>query len=257
GAIGMLTLMLMIPCPYWVACDCEVQPVHRRFLAAPFDSKLQESFVEPGDVVSQGQVLARLDERDVDWELAGIEAELQRLRKERDGHVAAAKYGEAEVARFEIERLAVRQDFYLARFEELEVRSPIDGIVIAGDLKKTEGAPLEQGQTLFEIAPLDEMTVEVRIPEKEISYVSEEMWVEARFDSWPGRKWSGSLNRLQPRGEVLDDQQVFRGEIPIDNGLAMLRPGMHGRAWIRSATRPLGWNLFHHAWEQTQIWMGW
>ncbi|MCA8998754.1 MAG: hypothetical protein KDA80_17270, partial [Planctomycetaceae bacterium] len=50
GAIGMLTLMLMIPCPYWVACDCEVQPVHRRFLAAPFDSKLQESFVEPGDV---------------------------------------------------------------------------------------------------------------------------------------------------------------------------------------------------------------
>jgi multidrug resistance efflux pump len=53
----------------------------------------------------------------------------------------------------------------------LDIKSPIDGVVISGDLKRAEGAPVAIGQTLYEIAPLDRMVAEVAIPDDEISRV--------------------------------------------------------------------------------------
>ena len=38
--------------------------------AAPYDGALEKSLVKPGDLVSEGQVLARMDEREISLELS-------------------------------------------------------------------------------------------------------------------------------------------------------------------------------------------
>ena len=93
----------------------------------------------------------------------------------------------AQQAELEMERLELKIRLISNRLNRLEVRSPLDGIVLVGDLKKTEGAPLTVGQAMFEIAPLDRMIVEVEIPEREILHVEEgrEVAVLARaFGLW-------------------------------------------------------------------------
>jgi len=247
---------MAIPMPYWVECECVVQPVTRRFVAAPFDAKLERAFVEPGDVVEEDQLLARLDGREIEWELSGITADLHRAAKERDGHLATQKYGAAEVSKFELERLKMKQMLQQSRSQNLEIRSPLSGIIIAGDIEKTEGAPLKIGQTLFEIAPLESMAVEISIPEQEIAYISKAMNVEIALDAYTSRRWQAEIDRVQPRAELVDQSNVFVTEITLDNPHDLLRPGMRGRAWIRSDSRPLGWNLFHRGWEGMMIWMG-
>ena len=113
------------------------------------------------------------------------------------------------------------------------------------------------GQTLFEIAPLDRMIVEIAVPEPDIAHVAPGLPIQVAMDAYPGRTWQATLERIHPRSEIKDHDHVFIGEIALDNPYALLRPGMQGRAKITAARHPLGWNLFHKPWEQLVIWLGW
>jgi len=257
SAIGLLVALMFVPLPYKVKCDCELQPVVRRYVAAPFDATLEKSFVEPGDLVRQDQPLAQIDGREVRWELAGLAAEANRAAKERDGHLATHDFGAAELARHEMERLDIKAKLLEHRGKHLELRSPIDGIVISGDLKKAEGVPLTVGQTLFEVAPLDSMIVEIAIPEEDIRHVHSEQSLEVVLDALPRQRFESSLARIHPRSEVRENEHVFIGEFDLDNPDERLRPGMRGTAEITTSRHALGWNLFHKPWEKLLYWLGW
>ncbi|MBC7817496.1 MAG: hypothetical protein IAG10_11445, partial [Planctomycetaceae bacterium] len=148
-ALGVLAAVAMvIPVPYSVNCDCELQPVTRRFVAAPFEGALEKAFVEVGDPVQADQLLARMDGKEVRWEQAGNAAEYERAAKERDAHLADQEFGEAQLAKLQMERLALTTKLLEHRNERLEIRSPIDGIVVSGELKRAEGIRLAMGQSL-------------------------------------------------------------------------------------------------------------
>lgn len=89
----VVAAVLLIPMDYRVQCDLELQPVSRRFVAAPFAAPLEECFVEPGDIVAENEILARLDGRELKWELAGIRADLGKARKEYNTHLSEGKRG--------------------------------------------------------------------------------------------------------------------------------------------------------------------
>lgn len=256
GAV-LLAAGMAWPIPYRVAARCEVQPVVRRYVAAPFDGILQETFVQPGDVVSRGQRLARMDDREIRWELAGLEAERARAEKQRDAAMAQHQTAAAQQAQLEMAQLDLRIQLLRNRADNLEIKSPIDGIVVSGDLRKAQGAPLTVGQSLFEIAPLSEMTVEVLIPQRELSHVQPGQEVRLEIDALPGTQFTGTLNRLAPRAEIRDEEVVFIGELALANDHGGLWPGMRGRAKITTAPHSVAWNYLHRPWQwlrETLLW---
>jgi len=257
ASVLLLIGLMFLPLPYKVTCDCELQPFVRRYVAAPFDATLERSYVEPGDLVREDQTLAQIDGREIRWELAGLAADRNRAAKERDGHLATRDFGAAEVARHEVERLDIKAKLLEHRGDHLELRSPINGIVISGDLKKAEGVPLTVGQTLFEIAPLDSMVVEIAIPEEDVRHVCKQQSVEVVLDAFPGRRIKSTLARVHPRSEVRATDHVFIGEFDLDNPDELLRPGIQGTAKIVTSRHSLGWIVFHKPWEKMLYWMGW
>lgn len=255
--LAAVIAILLLPAPYRVRTHCELQPVTRRFVAAPYAGVLARAEVAPGDVVQADQVLARMDDRELVWELTGLEAELKHAAQQRDTAMAGGKVGEAQLARLEIERLETRRQLLEHRRGHLEIRSPLSGVVVSGDWQKGQGVPLETGQTLFEIAPLDRMVVEVAIPQEEISHARAEQPVTMRLEAFPLRSWRGKIERLHPRAELRENRSVFLAELTLENVDDLLRPGMKGRAKIASGWHPLGWNLFHRAWESMALRWGW
>lgn len=254
---GLLLFAMLIPLPYRIKCDCTLQPVTRRYVPVPHDGVLNEVLVEPGDVVKAGQVLARMDGREIEWELAARRAEFTRAKKQHDASLAVANTSESQIARLEMERLDVQIQLLRDRIENLEIRSPIDGIVIGGDPKKRQGARLVQGENLFEAGPLEKMLVEVYVPDEEISQVAEAQRTVIRFDAFASRTFAGPIERISPSAEPRDQQNVFVAEVALDNANHLLRPGMSGRCRIRAGVHPLGWNLFHKAWHalaQALVW---
>jgi RND family efflux transporter MFP subunit len=247
GVIGvaLIAAILAIPFTYKIKCDCQVQPHTRRFVVAPFEGRLEESLVRQGELVRQGQVLARMDGREIRLDLAAVAAERSRAGKKRDSAMATQKVADAQAAKLEMDRLDLKIQLLEQRIDNLEVRSPIDGVVISGDLERAEGAPLSIGQTLFEVAPLDKMIVELAIPEEEIWYVGENLNATVHLDAYPQHEWTASITKIHPRAEVRQSRNAFIGELQVENNGGTLRPGMNGKAKIAGPRRALAWNLFH------------
>ena len=257
AAVACLALLLALPWPYQVSCQCQVQPVTRRFVVAPYDGTLESSQVMPGDVVKAGDVLARMDEREIRWELASLATDLARAEKERDSAMAVHRTSGAQLAELEMERLEVQIKLLEHRLDNLAIRSPIDGIVVAGDLEKAQGAPLTIGQTLFEVAPLEKMNVEVNVPEEDISFVSQGMMVAVSLDAFADDAITGVIHRIHPQAELRDKESVFVAEFELENDSARLRPGMNGWAEITGQKRSVGWILFHKPWTSMRRALAW
>ncbi len=255
-ALGIFASVMAMPMEYRVSCDCQLEPVLRRFVASPYDGTLEESLVEAGDVVRAGQTLARMDGRELHWELSGYEADYKSEQKKRDAASARDDVAIAQQSDLEMQRLSLKMDLLRHRLENLEIKSPIDGVVIEGDLKKAEGIPLTIGQTLFEIGPLDQMIVELAVPEREILHVEPGMSVEITLDADQSNTETGTLLRITPRSEIRASESVFVAELALSNVDGKYRPGMKGSAMISGHRHPLGWNWFHHAWESFAVWIG-
>lgn len=249
AAALLLIAALFIPIPYRLTCDCTIEPVVRRHVAAPFDGRLDVTLVKPGDVVQRGDPLARMDEKELRWELTGATAEREQARKRYDAALASRSAGAAQVALLEMQQLEAKMRMLEARREQLTIESPLDGVVTRGDLKRSEGAPLSVGQTLFEVAPLDKMVVEVEIPEDEIAQFRSGAAVAVKLDAFAGSSWSGRLDRLYPRAELRNEANVFIAEMYVVNHGDLLRPGMRGRAKVEGPWRSIGWIWLHRPWE--------
>lgn len=257
SGIAATVFLLMLPLPYKVRTDIELQPVKRRFVAVPFDGSLDSAFVRPGDTVQQGDLLASIDPREIEYQLASIRAELKRADHEKKGLMAVHDFAGSKIAALESERLRLETDLLIFQRDNLEIRSPISGVVVSGDLKQSEGMPMSRGDSLFEIAPLGRMVVEIAIPEVDIAHVTQGMPVSLYVHARPNHVRSGSIERIHPKSELREHRNVFVAEVQITDPEGVLRPGMRGQATITTRRHTLAWNLFHKAFYAMRRTLGW
>lgn len=242
-------LILMLPVPYRIACPFLIEPMERRFCVAPYDGLLRQTLVEPGEVVQAGQILATMDDAEMRFELAGLSADVHRAGKQRDVHLAGEKIADSLMAALDVDRIESRSQLLQHRLDTRHIRSKFDGIVLAGSMERGENFPVEIGQTLYEVAPLDELMLEVAVPAIEMDHVQVGMTVKLRVSSSPADVYSGTIHSVRPRSEIVDDQNVFIAEVRLTNPDQKLRPGLEGTARVISNCHPLGWNLFHRAYD--------
>ncbi len=202
---------------------------------------MEEVLVEPGDEVEKGQTLLQFDGRPIRLELQSIEAEVQSASKQQDVALATGKIADAQLAQLKVQQLKRRKELLEQRLNRLSLVSPIDGVVVAGDLRKAIGTPMELGKVLLEIAPLDRVMVELQIPEYEIGYVRPTDTVQLRVDSARVGTVDSNLKKIYPSAQIRDDESVFIAPIELDNLERMYRPGMKGRATIYGPIRPWAW----------------
>lgn len=256
-----LLLLLAWPFPYHISANARIQPTIKRVIAAPFDGLLKKTLVEPGEIADKGRVLAVMDEKELEWKHAELLAARDKALKQRDRAMTNAdnEYALSQMAQFEAEGLDLEVRLIEYKKENLEIKSPITGVVLTGDLKRSEGVPLTKGQILFEVAPLEKMVVEMDIPDHEIAYVREGMNVFVRLDALPGEKLPAKIRKLNPQSEQRNGRNIFLAEAPLvyDENKTKLRPGMKGRVVIESEREALFWILTHKLWDFLRMALFW
>lgn len=257
GAALSIACMLL-PVPHKITCDCHVEPVIKRFATVPFDGLLKDSFVKPGDHVAVDQVLAKMDDRDLQFERSEATAARVQALKEADVHLSKGKVAEAQIAQLKAAEWSAKLDWIAYQEEHLEIKSQMDGVVVAGDLEHAQGAPVRMGQVLFEVAPLESMKLKVEIPEGDIFYCEETMQVSARLDGVPGDRFTGRLERITPRAQAVSGQNAYEADAALEaTGDAVLRPGMSGTVKLIGPRRALGWIVFHRAYRAVWDFLVW
>lgn len=231
---------LFIPMPHWPKRDCVIEPSARRFLSSPVEGRILESKVQPGDLVDRNQLLARMDDQQLLWDLSAAKAEYQSAMKRRETALVARAGGDIQIAQLDQQRIQTQIESIEQKLKQLEIHSPTSGVVIQGDWHRSEGAPVSRGDSLFEIASLDEMQVQIHLTTEDLSEIEVGDQVTIRIDSAYGECWEGKIARIDPRGQVIDSKVVFIAELEIANRDELLRPGMKGTVRISTGTRSLG-----------------
>jgi multidrug resistance efflux pump len=256
AAACMLMLLLVWPANYRAACTVRVEPIGARAVSSPFQAILESVFVEPGDEVTQGQLLVVLDGGPLRLEQQSIDAEYQQSLKQQDVALAAGKVAEAQLAQFKCQQLRRQRDLIERRLGQLNITSPIEGVVVSGDLRHAIGSPLETGQVLLEVAPLDRMVIEVEIPEEEIGLVKDDSPVQFRVDSARVGTVDTNLARIYPSAQLREEASVFIAPIEIENESRQYRPGMRGKATVYGPIRPWAWSHLRGPVEQATWLLG-
>ena len=245
AAIVGFILLMLVPVTYRVRCSAITEPVSRRFAVAPFAGQIIEGYVEAGDFVTKGQVLAEMDGRSIRWELFGVAAERKQSVTSRGMELSDRNIPKAILAELEHDRLQSQEEVLRYKQEHLQVKSLIDGIVLSGSLERSEAASVETGQTLFEIGPIKPMRVEIEIPANEVAQTKAGHAVSIWIDGQEDNVLEGEILKIHPRSSTRNAQNVFIAEVEFPNEDERLRPGMKGTVRIDCDRRSLGWSLFH------------
>lgn len=213
---------------YRIAAKTVIEGSVQRATAAPFDGFIAETFVQAGEIVRKGQLMARLEDRDMKVELARWTAESEQyLRKYRQ---AQANHERAAMGIYSAQaaQSAAQVQLIEDRLSRTRLVAPFDGVVVSGDLRQLVGTPIETGKVLFETAPLDAFRVVLQVDERDIGYLAHGQRGSLLLPGIPGENFNFTVTQITPVAVAQDGRNFFRVEAHMESGVQRMRPGMEG-----------------------------
>lgn len=107
----------------------------------------------------------------------------------------------------------------------LTLRAPASGIVVEKNV--VDGDRIMPGMTLYRIADLSRVWIEVDVFEKDLGMVREGQKAEVTFETYPGRVFKGTVSYVYPTVSIQDRTAHIRLELP--NPKLELKPGMYAQ----------------------------
>ncbi len=257
GAFSLILIGLgLVPISDGANVPATVEAVNKRLLTAPFTTIIAQSNVEDGVPVAAGDVLVRLDTRELDLELVSLQSERASAVIEREAARAVANAAELRNAEISVERLDAQIELLQLRKASAVLSAPIDGITVLGDLDQRVGTTVRQGDTLAEVVDPRSLTLRLDIPENDIGRLSAGDTGRFRPDYDPTLIMESTLVSISP---AIDDTQ----EIPIAQATARfdedpqgLRPGLQGVFQSGETYTPIWQVLYNNLrdWVLLRVW---
>lgn len=183
--------------------------------------------VEEGDRVEKGRVLLRLQDDEQRTELAKVEGQLAKARREyeRQENLWAEKLIPEQAfndATYELEQLELALEEAERQLSYTVVRAPIAGTVTRRLVNL--GDQVTVNQHLFELVDFDTLVARVYVPEKELSKLEAGLPARVVAPALGGAEYAGEVIRLAP---VVDPRS---GTVKVTVGIPDwqgLRPGLY------------------------------
>lgn len=239
--IGLAVAAATVTGPFRVQAEAVMRGAVQRAAVAPFAGYIDAAPLRAGDRVEEGTLLARLDDADLRLEQLRWRSEIDRLiAQSRD---ALARYDRTQVALLETQVEQARAQLRLteARLERTRIRAPIAGVIVSGDLSQRLGAPVQQGEVLFEVAPLDDFRVDLFLDERDLRHVREGQQGRLVLAGQPTEGLELAVTRITPIAETREGVNTFRLEARLASRDPGLRPGMEGVAKIEVGEALVSW----------------
>lgn len=228
-----------------------VEPLRRVSPGTKLMGRVESVPVREGDRVAAGQVLARLDSRDLAAGVGQAEAGVK---------MATAQFENAHAMHERIDRLTARGSATAKNLEDAtaglrtteagveqakanlaaakvmlgyaEVRSPIAGVVTA---KRIEAGDMAApGMPLFTVEDLSRAKIAVRVPESDVVGLTAGGPAKIRIDVL-GEDRDATIDRVIPAGDPMS--RTFEVQLLLDNRDGRIQSGMFARARFPKATR--------------------
>jgi RND family efflux transporter MFP subunit len=215
-----------------------VEPVRWARVASLVRARIIELCDCEGKSVEKGDVLAKLDERELRAHLGELRAREDFLKREMARVSELIGRGASTLQAFERAGMELRQiegqvAVQLERIQEYTITAPMAGVVLRRDGEIGEIA--EVGQVLFRVGVPKPLQVVAEVNEEDIPRVSTGQLVLFRTDAFPDRRLEGTVREITPMGDVAAKTFRIKMGLPDDTPL---KPGMSVEANIITREKP-------------------
>jgi HlyD family secretion protein len=227
-----------------------IEPIRIIDVKSQASGEILELAVELGDLARQGQLLVRIDPRDVRNEFDQAEADLEvararlqiaerRLARSQalhDSSIVTAEELENQLlehanARAGLVRGEANLELASDRLNDVVVRSPIDGTVVEREIEAgqivTSTREVTGGTLLMRMADLSEVQVRTMVDETDIGSIETNLPAEITVEAYPDRTFRGTVLKVEPQAVVDQSVTMFAVLTRIVNDESLLRPGMN------------------------------
>lgn len=244
----------------------KVTPKEEVAVGAQVSGQLEKLYVDVGDTVEAGDLLAQIDATIATTTVQANRAELKELRASRKQQQASlellkaeadratmlyeadamaradyeAAQADYEIAQAKLEAIDAQIDRQnstlqanLASLEFTKIYAPISGTVVS--LEAVEGQTLNANQTaptILTIADLTTMTVETDVSEADVLRITRDQpaWFTTLGDS--EYRWQTKVRQVLPTPEVLNDVVLYKALLDVENPEGQLRTEMTAQVFF-------------------------
>ena len=237
--LGLAWFFATTTTTFTIPAPATLQGTVQRTLVAPFNGYVANEAVQAGALVNEGDLMARLDDRDLALERLRLTTSRSQRRAEYDQALAARERAQASIIETQIRQIESQIALMDEQIARTEIRAPFSGVVVSGDLSQSIGATVERGEELFQIAPLDGYRVVMEVDEGDLTFVKKGQAGQLRVTSLPDVPLEYEITRVTPISDQLDGRNFFRVDARLLDSDPRLRPSMEGVARTRIDERLL------------------
>jgi RND family efflux transporter MFP subunit len=241
--------------PIEVQAPVDLRPLEQADVGSKVLGYVDAVFVERGDRVKKGQIVALVRPSDLPDQLAAArssigqikaQAALARTNFERanklapSGVVSQQELQSASAALASADAAEASMQAQISglaiRLGETRITSPITGYVSARRLDPGALVGPPGGGAIVTVVRMDRLRVFLTLNETDAVGISVGMDAHVELDALPGRSFTGKVVRVAPAFDPLT--RTLEAEVQLANDSGELRPGMYGRGSIRREVHP-------------------
>lgn len=267
AALCAMAFVTFYTTTYRPSAEAIIEPRVRRLVSAPFDGMILAlgEGIDVNKQVKAGDLLVQLDTKEYELGLADALGKVQQAQTQAAAARKAKDAGKIAQAEEQAKQAQAEADVYIYRINKSRITAPIDGTIIAGDLKDKVGSTIKLGELMMQIAEMDDLIVTARVDERDIALV------KAAFEDGRGKgeiatkgrpddPMAFEIERIVPLAQALEGKNVFevRGTLKATpQQTSTLRPGIEGVAKLDTERRSLLWIGTRRIVDQVRLWLWW
>ncbi len=234
----------------YLHADSTLRAPRRYILRANLSEKVENVFVDVGDTVEAGLLLAEFRKNDIESDIAATETRTEEAKKnyarfqnllERgvvSEDAVEARLTALQDARATLQKARSRLEFTEVRAPERKELDYESGGVQVSAREVDPGEYMSAGLPLITLTDMTVIEIEAQVPEGAVKHLSVGREIEFRLEG--GERWrNAEIVRISP--ETQDPHRFFsvyaRTENDSDGGRWLLRPGMYARVRIPVESR--------------------
>lgn len=205
-------------------------------LVARASGPITELVAEEGDTLSEGQLLARIDDREARNQVANAtvvrdEAKLAYDRTKTTFDKGLVSQEAYDTALSGLQSSEVQLENAEIQLAYTEIRAPFESLVVTRHVKQAQY--VSPGEPLFRVSDFTPLLCPIEVPEKDLSRLRKGQPAEIQVEAFPGEMFDAAVLRIRPTVDAATGTVTVTLAV---NGRGLLRPGMFASVYLETDT---------------------
>lgn len=194
--------------------------------------RVSKIYVDEGDRVSKGQILARIDAEILNTDAETAAATLQNAIRDEARYSSSFQTGgvtqqQLDQARLNVRNARLRLQSSQRHVSDASIKSPINGVVNKRYIE-VGAFVTAQGTQLFELVDVSKLKLRVNVNENQVASLNVGDQVQIRSNVFPGDTFRGKITFIAAKA---DNTLNFPLDILVENSKSnKIKAGMYGTA---------------------------